>query len=262
MTDNLAGIASIPTGPGAGIATARVIIADDHRVLAEGLRTLLEPTYTVVGMAHSGTDLLPILRTAPADCLLLDLMMPGQNGFSLLPLIRRIQPALKIVVLTMLVDRVIAEACLRAGADAFVPKDADGEEVLDAISTVLAGKRYLSPRVPKTSHHVGLAAARPGLEGLTPRQYAILRLLSSGKRPAHIAEDLGVSRSTVTFHIQNLMRVLGVPTTDALLQWAVLTAPPPRNGARLRWNRTARGEVRRACCPRRAGSTGVSPSGG
>jgi DNA-binding NarL/FixJ family response regulator len=212
-----------------------VIVVDDHRVLAEGLRTLLQPTHTVVALAHSGDDLLPILRTTPADCLLLDLMMPGQHGLALLPVIRRIQPALKIVILTMLLDREVAQACVQAGAHGYVPKDADSDEVLDAIAAVLAGERYLSPRIPKVTHRVGLAAAQPGFERLTPRQQEIVLLLGRGKRPAQIADALGVCRSTVTFHLKKAEQVLGLPS-DTLRQWAVLMAPqPPPPPQRVRW---------------------------
>lgn len=273
MADNLnPTVTSTLTSPTAGhTAPARVIIADDHRVLAEGLRTLLQPTYTVVGMVHSGTELLPPLAVTPADCLLLDLLMPGQHGLALVPAIRRIQPDLRIVVLTMLVDRRVAEAALAAGADAFVPKDADRHEVLGAIATVLAGGRYLSPRIPKTTHRVGLAA-RPGCERLTPRQETILQLLGSGKRPAQIADALGVSRSTVTFRLANLMRVLGFCSTDALLQWAVLAAPPhsvrhgtPRRGLRTTQAapecQAARICRRRPHQPTRAGGHGLAGGG-
>jgi len=111
-----------------------------------------------------------------------------------------------------------------------VPKDADREEVLHAIAAVLAGERYVSPRVPKRSHSVGVDAACPGLERLTPRQQGILLMLGNGRLPAQIAAALHVSRSTITFHLRNIARVLGIPTKERLRQWAVLMAlesPPP-----------------------------------
>jgi len=111
-----------------------------------------------------------------------------------------------------------------------VPKDADREELLAATDAALGDRLYRSPRLPKTAHGVGLAAA-PGFERLTPRQLTIMRMLSERKRPAHIAAALGVSRSTITFHLHNLMRILGAPSSDDLMRLAVLHAPPPRPGA-------------------------------
>lgn len=223
----------------------RLMIAEDHRVVAAALRKLLEPVYSIVAVVHSGTELLTVLREVPADCLLLDLCMPGHHAITLIPTIRELQSGLKIVVLTMLVDRVIADACLRSGAHAFVPKDADEEEVRLAITTVLAGGQYLSPHVPGTNHPVSRAAQRLGLERLTTRQQEILLLLGQGKHAAQIAETLGVGRSTITFHLKNLMRVLAVSTSDALLQLAVLMEatvpmPPPRT-------RRARRKLRETC---------------
>jgi DNA-binding NarL/FixJ family response regulator len=203
---------------------ARLIICDDHRVVAAGLAKLLDPPHRVVAVAHAGNQLLAILRDTPAECLLLDLLLPDRMGLALLPHIRQIQPALKIVVVTMLVDRSLADACLRDGADGFVPKDAGPAELLDAIAEVMAGRRFLSSRVPKTSHCVGSAARRLGFERLTPRQQEIMLLLGDGKRPAHIAAALGLERSTVTFHLHNLMRRLGIPSEDALVRVAVLMA--------------------------------------
>jgi DNA-binding NarL/FixJ family response regulator len=207
------------------IPTARVIIADDHRLVAEGLRRLVEPPHLVLGVVHSGDDLLRTLRTTPAHCLLLDLVMPSAHGLVLMPTIRTLQPGLKVVVVTMLTDPCIADASFRAGALAFVPKNADRDDLLAAIEAVLENRRYRSSRVPKTGHGVGWTGA-PGFERLTPRQHAIMRMLGEGKRPAHIAAAFGLGRSTITFHLHNLMRILGAPSTDDLVKLAVLHDPP------------------------------------
>ena len=223
----------LPPAPPNPVPHTRLIIADDHRVVTEGLRRILEPVHTVVAVVHSGDHVIPLLRTTPADCLLLDVMMPGQNGYTLLPQIRDAQPALKVVVLTMFVDRLLARECLAAGAHAFVPKDADGAELLGAIATVLAGGTYLSPRVPKITHRVGLAARVPGFEPLTPRRQEIVELLGHGLRPAEIADQLGIGRSTVTFHLRVAEETLGL-APDGLREWLALMAdpsPPPHSPA-------------------------------
>jgi DNA-binding NarL/FixJ family response regulator len=209
---------------GATTQPARVIICDDHRIVAEGLVKLVEPPHIVTAVTTSGAELVAILPTASAECLLLDLQMPGRNGLDLLPDLRRLRPDLKIIIVTMHADRFLVNACFSAGAHGFVPKDAGREEVLTAIADVRAGRRYLSPRVPKTSQRVGLAAWHLGFDRLTPRQQQIVTLMGEGKRPSEIARALGVSPSTVTFHIQHAMCILGVTTEGALLRLAVLLA--------------------------------------
>jgi DNA-binding NarL/FixJ family response regulator len=208
--------ASRPTG------RPRIVIADDHRMIVAGLCRLLEPDYDVVGVAHTGDGLLMLLGECPADCLLLDLMMPGGHGLDLIPAIRRSRPELKIVVVTMLLDRKIAQAALAAGASGFVAKDSSIEELQSALSAVLAGKVYVSPRLPKTGHRVGLAAHRAASYYLTPRQEQILMLLGEGRTGTEVAAALGLGVSTITFHKHNLMRVLGFETEASLIQYAVL----------------------------------------
>ena len=119
----------------------RLLIADDHALVAEGLRKLLEPAHRVVGVAHSGAEALKLVAEREADCLLLDLSMPEGNGLDLIRPIRARVPGLKIIIVTMFVDKALAEAAIQAGADGFVPKDAGIDELQTAIAEVLAGRR-------------------------------------------------------------------------------------------------------------------------
>jgi two-component system NarL family response regulator len=214
-------------------ATARrahLILCDDHRLLIAGLVKLLESRHTVVGTAFSGLELLALLQNTPANCVLLDLGLPDRAGMSLLPDIRRLQPRVKVLIVTMHVSRYMADGCLQMGADGFVPKDAGADELLEAIDTVLAGGRYLSPRVRRT-HAMELAAAHPGWERLTPRQHGIVQHLRRGRTQKEIAELLGLSPGGIAFHVQNIKRTLGIPATAELIRQSVLIAaeaPPPR----------------------------------
>lgn len=230
---------SDPTGalgshPATSARRPSVVICDDHRLMAEGLRRLVEPEYRVSGVVNSGAELLTILPRADADCLLLDLAMPDRNGLDLLPDIRRLRPELKIVIVTMFMHhRALADACLRAGAAGFVPKDAAPDELKGAIAEVLAGRCYRSPHVPKTSHRVGPGASLMGVEELTPRQIEIVWLLGQGKRPGEIAEVLRVSPCTVTGHLKIVRSKLGVSSEGELVRLAVLLseAESPDAGA-------------------------------
>jgi len=210
------------TQPPVPSRVSRVLLCDDHRLVTAGLQKLIEPPHNVVAATHSAAELLALLPNTPADCLLLDLQMPERNGLDLIPDIHGIQGDLKILVVTMHVDHYLAAACLKEGAAGFLPKDAGREELLFAVSQVLAGRRYLSPRIPKTSHRVGLATRCPGFEDLTPRREQIVLLLGAGKRPGEIAHALGISPSLVTFHLHQIMRILGTPSHSALVRLAVL----------------------------------------
>ena len=200
----------------------RLVIADDHRLLVQGLQQMLGRRFEIVGVAYAGDELLELLRRTPADGLVLDLSLPGRSGLDLLPDIRSLQPGLHVLVLTMHVDRILAEAALAAGATGFVPKDSSMDEVETALNEVLAGRRYLSPRIPKFSHRVGLDAIHSSLTRLTPRQQTILRLLGQGKTSAEIGHTLGLSESTITFHRHRIRKILGLTSEWELVRHAIL----------------------------------------
>jgi len=200
----------------------RLILVDDHPLLVEGLKGMLRRRFDVVGVAHSGAELLTLLKHQDADCLLLDLAMPERNGIELIPDIQALRPALRILIVTMHLDRVLADTVMHAGANGFIPKDSGLEELEEAIDEVLAGKRYVSPRVPNITWSAGLGADNPVLATLTPRQRDILRMIADGKSSAEMAASLGVSQPTVTFHRANLRRKLGVHTEWGLVRFAIL----------------------------------------
>lgn len=203
-------------------AKRRLVIADDHRLVVQGLQQMLGKTFKIVGVAYAGDELLDLLKTTQADCLLLDLSFPGRSGLDILPDIRALQPDLRIVILTMHVDRILAEAAFAAGALGFVPKDSGMEEVETALKEVLAGRRYLSPRVPKMTHRVGLGAMHLSLSHLTPRQQEILDLIGQGKTSAEIGAHLGLSENTITFHRGRVRKLLALATEWELVRFGIL----------------------------------------
>jgi DNA-binding NarL/FixJ family response regulator len=191
-------------------------------MFVDGLRALLSREFDIVGVARDGDEAMAMLTERSADCVLLDLVLPKHNGLELIPIIRRLQPHAKVLVVTMLRDRVLAEAALAAGASGFIPKDSGIEELTTAISEVVAGRTFLSRTLPRTSHRVGLEAQRQGLDRLTPRQEAIMLMMGEGKSETEIARELHLSQSTVTFHKHNTMRSLGISDDASLLKFAVL----------------------------------------
>jgi len=201
----------------------RLILADDHQLLVEGLRHLLAPRFDIVAVAYDGESLLTTLRRTTADVLLLDLALPGRSGLDLLPDVKALRPEMKVLVVTMHVDRVLADAALAEGADGFVPKDAGIEELEVAIKEVLAGRRFVSRLVPKLTSRVSLDAGHLAMARLTPRQHEIVRMIGEGHSTAEIADALGLQPSTVSFHRHNIKTILGIPTERGLVRFAILT---------------------------------------
>lgn len=201
----------------------RLIIADDHHLMVEALRSALSEDYEIVAVAYDAGEVLDRVATIAADCLLLDLSLPGQNGLELLPHIQRIAPALPVIVVTMHLDRAVADTAMQGGARGFVPKDSGLEELEDAITTVLGGGVHFSPRLPQTSNRTALRAAHAGLAQLTPRQHEIVRLIAEGRTSPEIAKWLGLSQRTVAFHRTNIRTKLGIDSERGLLRFALLT---------------------------------------
>jgi DNA-binding NarL/FixJ family response regulator len=190
--------------------------------VVHGLCQFLARHYRVVGVAYSGEELLQLLPHVEADVLLLDLSLPGRSGLDLLPCICAMRPEMRVLVVTMHVDRVLADAALAAGAMGFIPKDSAPEELRTAIASVLAGHRYVSPGVPRHTHRAALEAVHSGLANITPRQQEILLQIAQGKHSAQIAEQLGVTESTIVFHRNRLRKALGLDSEWALNRFAIL----------------------------------------
>ncbi|HEV8197833.1 MAG TPA: response regulator transcription factor [Gemmatimonadales bacterium] len=199
-----------------------LVIADDHLLVATGLARMLYAHHDIAGVALSGRSLVAILEQIPVDCVLLDISMPEQGGLDVLPELRLRWPKLKIVMLTMHNDRALADAALQLGADGYLPKDIQLEELLVAIDQVVSGRTYVSPRVPRHTDNVGIQALHPSLLSLTPRQEQVLTMVSDGKSTAAIAGSLNLSESTVTFHRANIRKKLGITTDHGLHAFASL----------------------------------------
>jgi DNA-binding NarL/FixJ family response regulator len=131
-------------------------------------------------------------------------------------------PSLRILVVTMHLDRALADQAFLNGADGFIPKEAPAEELQTAIVTVLHGRHYLSPRVPRRGFGDGMTLADARLERLTPRQRDVVRLLGQGKTTPEIAVLLGLSERTVEFHRAGARRALGITTEWGLVRFAIL----------------------------------------
>lgn len=202
-----------------------VLICDDHPLMSHGLRSLLKPNYLVVGVVNDGREVIREIERQKPEILLLDLSMPHRNGLELLPDITAAFPALKVLIVTMHVDRALADLAIQKGAHGFIPKEASADELNSAIEQVLSGKSLISPRVPRRSFRDSTAVQHPALDRLTPRHLQILRLIGEGKSSQEMAEILGVSPRTVEFHRASIRKALGITTEWGLMRFAIMLPP-------------------------------------
>jgi DNA-binding NarL/FixJ family response regulator len=203
---------------------ARVLIADDHPVVSEGLRGLLADRYDVVGVVENGQALLEAARSLKPDVVVADISMPLVNGIEATRRLQQEQPQIKVVILTMHREGAYARRALEAGAAGYVLKVSAADELLAAVEAALAGTTYVTPELAGALD--GRAAQRPrgshdAAAALTPRQREILQLVAEGKTAKEVGAILGISARTVESHKYELMEALGLERSAELVQYAV-----------------------------------------
>lgn len=197
----------------------RVLLADDHRIVSEGLRTLLEPEFDLVASVEDGRALVEETLRLDPDVVVADISMPLLNGIEAIRQLGKQGCRAKFVVLTMHADATYVGRALEAGARGYVLKHSAPSELLTAIRDALEGRVYVTPKL-------GRQVFGPGGTGgeaptLTPRQREVLQLIVEGRSARQIAELLKISRRTVEFHKYRMMDELGVRTVPELIRWAV-----------------------------------------
>ncbi len=205
-------------------ARTRVLLADDHAVVAKGLGELLKESFDVVGIVHDGRALLDAAERLRPEVIVTDISMPLLNGLDAIGQLRARHPDIKIVVLTMHADTHMAVSAFRAGARGYVLKVSPEEEFIAAISQVAKGMAYVSPLVAKDMIEVLIEASRPDAQResrLSPRQREVLQLIAEGRTMKEVASILNISPRTAESHKYEIMRALGVETTAQLVQYAV-----------------------------------------
>ena len=196
----------------------RIILADDHVLLVEGLRLLLEPEHSVIAMLYEGHSLVAAVRDLKPDLVITDFAMPGLNGPEAALQISRELPTVKIIFLSMYTDPERVRAALESGAHGYVIKSHSGHSLKQAIRTVLEGKIYVSPEITLERDANGMPAST---RRLTARQREVLKLIASGCRAKEIAATLNISVKTVEFHKAALGELLGLRTTAELTRYAI-----------------------------------------
>ncbi|BCS35534.1 DNA-binding response regulator [Luteitalea sp. TBR-22] len=200
----------------------RILLADDHPILAESLRVLLSQHYEVVGSVTDGHALLKAAEEMQPDIIVSDIAMPGLNGLDAATRLRQKLPRVRLLFLTMTLDQDVAAEAIRRGADAYVVKSAPVSELFEAIGQVLDGRPYITPAITEEPAGVFIERAQKAVRStLTVRQREVLQLLAEGRSMKEAAAVLDLTPRTIAFHKYSMMEQLGVKTTAALIQHAV-----------------------------------------
>ena len=200
----------------------RILIADDHRMLAEAFERILGDEYEVVGVVADGRELVEQAPGLDPDAVLLDISMPRLNGLDAARQLKEMLPETALVVVTMHKDPQVAADALRAGVAGFVTKSAAASELKAALAAALSGDTYVTPQLPRDQVDAFLrrTTVRAG-KRLTPRQREVLQLLAEGRSMKQVAYDLGLSARTVAHHKYKMMKEQGIDSNAGLIQLAI-----------------------------------------
>lgn len=202
----------------------RLLLADDHTLLLDGIRLLLEPEFEWLGSAADGQELLSIAEKLKPDVVLLDISMPVLNGIDAARQLRKLVPSARLVFLTMHADPDYVVEAFRAGAVGYLLKRAAASELLTALHEVMKGHIYVSPLVTRDALELLIASSKPAgvfSDSLTARQREVLQLVAEGRNRKEIAAALNISVKTVEFHKAALMRELNLRTAADFTRYAI-----------------------------------------
>jgi DNA-binding NarL/FixJ family response regulator len=213
--------------PVSGATTVKIVLIEDHVILRDGLRSLLnmESDFEVAGEADTCESALEVVKEIRPDIAITDIGLPGRSGLTVIPEIKEFDASIKVLVLTAHCTDEYVRAALEAGADGYVLKDASRAELVTGIRTVLQGQQYFS--TPVTSRVISGFLGKSGGSGtgkpskITPRETEVLTLIASAYSTKEIARKLDLSVKTVEKHRSNLMRKLGLRSTAAVTLYAV-----------------------------------------
>src|SRR5512135_1763420 len=201
--------------------TIRVVIADDHSVVRQGLRMFLglDPELEVVGEAADGAEVLRLARQLRPDIVLMDLLMPVMDGITATALIRSELPDTEVLALTSVLEDASVVGAVRAGAIGYLLKDTDADALCRAIKAAAAGQVQLTPQAAARLMQAVSAPESP--EELTERETEVLRLMARGQSNKHIARNLQIGEKTVKVHVSNILSKLGVQSRTQATLYAI-----------------------------------------
>ena len=200
-----------------------ILLADDHTMIRDGLRKLLEPEYEVVGCVGDGRALVKSVQDLKPDLVLVDVGMPLLNGLDAGREVKKLAPRVKLIFLTMNSDPEVASEALRIGASGYLLKNSPGEELLQAVHNAVRGTSFVTPQISHAIEqrfiHDPRSLDKP--RQLSDRQREVLQMLAEGRSMKEIAYVLEISHRTVRFHKYRIMEELGITTNAELVQYAI-----------------------------------------
>ena len=202
----------------------RVFIADDHVLVRKGLRQVLEESdnIEVVGEAADYTGLAAGVKQTPFDVLVLDISMPGKNGIDSLRQLLKDKPQLKALIVSMYPEDQFALRALKAGAKGYLTKTSDPDNLVEAVTQIAAGRKFLTPEVALAlAESVGASAEGPRHATLSDREFQTLRLIAVGRKLSEIASDMALSAKTVSVYRARLLEKLNMKTNAELTRYAL-----------------------------------------
>jgi DNA-binding NarL/FixJ family response regulator len=201
----------------------RVMLADDHTILVEAFRKLLEPHCEIVGTVADGRALLETAPQLKPAVIIVDIGMPLMNGLEAGMRLKELMPTVKLIFLTMNEDPELAMEAMRSGASGYLLKSSAGSELIRAIEMALRGKSYVTPKLAKGMQKAFINNPGPKARNktLTPRQREVVHLLAEGKSMKEVASVLNVTPRTVAFHKYRVMEELNLKTTAELIHYAI-----------------------------------------
>jgi len=200
---------------------ARIVLADDHRIVAEGLKSILAGHFDLVGVVEDGEKMIEAARTLEPDLIVADVSMPTLNGIEALEVMRKQGLDVPVVFLTMHREVEYASLALEAGAAGYVLKHAAPDELVQAVNVALQGGTFVSPSLAGELFHATKTRSTAPRVALSARQRDILRLLADGRSAKEIARELDISPRTVEFHKYKVMESLGLKNSAELIQYAI-----------------------------------------
>jgi DNA-binding NarL/FixJ family response regulator len=201
--------------------TARILIADDHRLLADACKSMLEPEFAIVGIVTNGSDLMDAASVLKPDIVIVDSGLPPLNRLDAGAQIKCKLPAVKLVFLTKDLRADVTAEAFRRGASGCVPMQAAGEELVVAIRKVNRGESYLSPLIARDTVAFLLNGKQTFQRDITQRQSEILHLLAGGMSMKQVADHIDVKPGTVAFHKYKMMETLNIKTSAELIGYAL-----------------------------------------
>jgi DNA-binding NarL/FixJ family response regulator len=207
--------------------TVRILLVDDHTVLRQGVKVLLnlDPELEVIAEANNGADAVKLAHQHKPDVVLMDLMMPVMDGLSAITIIRRELPETEIVALTSLLEDNIVTEVVRAGAIGYVLKDASSDELTKAVKAAAQGQVHLSPQAAARLMRDVRTPENP--QALTQRETEVLKLVAQGKSNKEIAQDLQIGDKTVHSHVSNILSKLQLNSRTQAALYAIRTGLVP-----------------------------------